>query len=420
MSHDPSFHVVGVSHHTAGVEVREQFTLTAVEAAAWLEAERLAGRTALLLSTCNRCEVYWSGDHDLERWFRDFARARGVRPDHAVVRLDGAAAIRHLFTVTAGLDSQILGESEILGQVRRAHDAARTAGTTDRVLDTVFAAALAAGRRVRRETMLGRHPSSVSSAAVDVAASMPGGLGGKRAVVLGAGEVAEGVLRALLPHGLVAVSVVNRHTARATSLAAAWGAVAASWEDLDSLLRTADIVFVSTGSNRPVLPAERLTVAVGGSRDRRITVLDLSVPRNVEPSARSVRGVRLFDLDDLQQLRCPASGFAAPAMAQAEHVLMEEIARVQRALQARHAAPRLAELHRLGSRLIEEETARALEQLGEVSDRERQVVRELAERLVRRVLYPVSRSIRDEPPDTAPAPRLAPEPVSQVEDQLSA
>jgi glutamyl-tRNA reductase len=265
--------------------------------------------------------------------------------------------------------------------------------------------------------MLGRHPSSVSSAAVDVAASMPGGLGGKRAVVLGAGEVAEGVLRALLPHGLAGVTVVNRHAARAISLAAAWGAVAATWDDLDALLGAADVVFVSTGSNRPILAAERLAEAAGTARDRRVTVLDLSVPRNVEPAARSVRGVRLFDLDDLQQLRCPASGFAAPAMAQAEHVLMEEIARLQRALQARHAAPRLAELHRLCSRLIEEETARALEQLGEVSDREREVVRELAERLVRRVLYPVSRTIRDEPP--AP-PRLAAEPVAPVEDQLSA
>jgi glutamyl-tRNA reductase len=246
---------------------------------------------------------------------------------------------------------------------------------------------------------------------------MPGGLGGKRAMVLGAGEVAEGVLRALLPHGVAGAMVVNRQAARATSLAAAWGAVAAAWDDLDSLLGATDVVFVSTGSNRPVLSAERLAAAVGGSRDRRITVLDLSVPRNVEPSARSVRGVRLFDLDDLQQLRCPASGFAAPAMAQAEHVLMEEIVRLQRALAARHAAPRLAELHRLGSRLIEEETARALEQLGEVSDREREVVREMAERLVRRVLYPVSRSLREDPP---PPPRLAGEAVSPAEDQLSA
>ncbi|HEY9016499.1 MAG TPA: hypothetical protein VIM84_15700, partial [Gemmatimonadales bacterium] len=130
MRSDPSFHVVGVSHHTAGVEVREQFALTPGETEAWLEAERLAGRSAVLLSTCNRCEVYWTGDHDLDRWFQDFARARGADRHHAVTRLDGSAAVRHLYRVAAGLDSQILGEHEILGQVRRAYQTARSAGTT--------------------------------------------------------------------------------------------------------------------------------------------------------------------------------------------------------------------------------------------------------------------------------------------------
>ncbi|HET7422232.1 MAG TPA: hypothetical protein VFJ92_01650, partial [Gemmatimonadales bacterium] len=176
MSHEPSFHVVGVSHHTVGVEVREQFALTPTESEAWLAAERLAGRSAVLLSTCNRCEVYWTGEHDLGQWFEDFARARGAGRHHAVTRLDGSAAVRHLYTVAAGLDSQILGEREILGQVRRAYQAARSAGTSDRVLDAVFVGALTAGRRVRRETLLGRHPASVSSAAVDVAASATGGL----------------------------------------------------------------------------------------------------------------------------------------------------------------------------------------------------------------------------------------------------
>ena len=115
-----SFHVVGVSHHTAAVGVREQFALTHAELDALLAQEHAAGRSALLLFTCNRCELYWSGPHDYESWFRDLARARGVTLTGELMRFDGAEAVRHLFTVTAGLDSQILGESEILGQVRRA------------------------------------------------------------------------------------------------------------------------------------------------------------------------------------------------------------------------------------------------------------------------------------------------------------
>jgi glutamyl-tRNA reductase len=413
--HDPPFHVVGVSHHTAGVEVREQFALTPAEAEAWLEAERLAGRSAVLISTCNRCEVYWSGDHDLDRWFQDFARARGADQHHAVTRLDGSAAVRHLYSVTAGLDSQILGEHEILGQVRRAYQAARAAGTTDRLLDAVFVGALNAGRRIRRETMLGRHPSSVSSAAVDVAASVGGGLAGKRALVLGAGSVAEALLQALLPHRLAGTAVVNRHVARAQSLGAAWGAAWAGWSDLDALLAAADTVFVSTASTRPVVTAGTLAEAVAARSARRITVLDLSVPRNVEPSARAVPGVQLYDLDDLQQLRCPASGFSAPAMAEAEQLLRVEIEQLLRSIAAREAtAPRLAELHRLATRLADEETERALLELGEPSERDRRVVREMAERLVRRVLYPVSRDIR------ANGSAGEPEPVGPADARVNA
>lgn len=396
VSHEPSFHVVGVSHHTAGVEVREQFALTPPEADAWLAAERLAGRSAVLLCTCNRCEVYWTGGHDHGEWFQDFARARGAGHDYAVTRLDGSAAVRHLYTVAAGLDSQILGEREILGQVRRSYQAARAAGTTDRVLEAVFVGALTAGRRVRRETMLGRHPASVSSAAVDVASSVTGGLTGRRALLLGAGSVAEGILQALGPHRMAGVAVVNRHRTRAEALAAAWSAVSAAWSDLDALLAAADVVFVSTSSTRPLIDAAMLAEAIAVSPDRRLTVLDLSVPRNVEPAARAVPGVRLYDLDDLQQLRCPASGFDAPAVAEAERMLRGEITRLLRELDAREAAPRLAELHRAAARLMEEESERALRELGDLSERERRVVRAMAERLVRRVLYPVSRALREE------------------------
>ena len=413
VSPDLSFHVVGVSHHTAGVEVREQFALTPAEAEAWLEAERLAGRSAVLLSTCNRCEVYWSGDHDLDRWFQDFARARGADQHHAVTRLDGSAAVRHLYSVAAGLDSQILGEHEVLGQVRRAYQAARAAGTTDRLLDAVFVGALSAGRRVRRETMLGRHPASVSSAAVDVAASVGGGLAGRRAVVLGAGSVAEAVLRALMPLRLAGTAVVNRHATRAQSVAAAWGAVWAGWNDLEALLAAADVVFVSTASIRPVLSAALLAEAVAARPARRITVIDLSVPRNVEPRARGVPGVRLYDLDDLQQLRCPASGFSAPAIAEAEQLLRVEIEQLLHSIEAREAAaPRLADLHRIAASLADEEAERALRELDEPSERDRRVVREMAERLVRRVLYPVSRDIR--------ANGAAPVPARPVDAEVNA
>jgi glutamyl-tRNA reductase len=222
-------------------------------------------------------------------------------------------------------------------------------------------------------------------------------------LIIGAGEVAEAVLKAL--QGRTArTAVVTRRLERAGSLAAAFGAVVGEWDALDAMLAAADVVFVGTAASAPVLDATRLAEAVGDS-GRTVAVFDLSVPRNVQPAARDIPGVKLFDLDDLQQLRCPVEGFSSPTIAHARRLLEEELKRLDAALRARVAAPRLAELHRIAARLAEEEAEVALAQLGPLSERERQVVKEMAERLVRRVLYPVSRTVREEgvPPEVPAA-----------------
>ena len=394
------FHVVGVSHHTVGVQVRERLAFSSAEAAALLAEHRADGHTAVLLSTCNRTELYWTGDRDLEPWFRDTAHSRGADVTGALNRLDGGQAVRHLFTVVAGLDSQILGESEILGQVRRAGELARAAGTTCHDLDMIFGAAASAGRRVRRETALGRHPSSVSSAAVDLGLSLASEA--PRVLVLGAGEAAEGVLRALDEHRVTGVVLVNRNADRGEAVAGTWGIGVRSWEELPGLLADADLCVVATGAGRPCVSATLLAQARQGAA-RELVVLDLAVPRNVAPEARGVPGVRLLDLDDLQRLTCPAgdAGFASMGLARAEQILLEEMARLDLALRGRAIAPRLAELHRVGAEIAEREAASALAELDGLDEHERQIVREMAQRLVRRVLYPVSRSIRlDEASDT--------------------
>ena len=389
----PAFHLIGISHHTAGVEVREQLAFTALQLSAWLEAQAAAGRSGLMLSTCNRCELYWCGDHNLEGWFRGFAAERGVTADGALVRLDGEDAIRHLFTVAAGLDSQIVGETEILGQVRRAYDVARAAGTMTREMDAIFSAALSAGRRVRRETFLGRHPSSVSSAAVELAAARSDGKL-DRVLVLGAGGAAEGLLRALHEQNVPHTVLINRHPERAKTLALAWGAEARAWGDLDPLLAQADLLLVATAAAHPVVSAATLAQAARARDGRTLKVMDLAVPRNVEPNARAISGIELFDLDDLQRLCCPAAGTASAALVEADRVLDGEVTRLRHNLRGLAVAPHLAELHRVGARVAQQEAEWALAQLDELTERERRVVREMADRLVRRVLYPVSRSLR--------------------------
>ena len=380
----------------ATVEERERFAFTPAEVAALLQTRRQAAQSAVLLSTCNRCELYWDGDEDLEPWFRLLAHARGAPSDPQLLRYDGRDAVRHLFVVSAGLDSQILGETEILGQVRRAYDTARAAGTTTREIDVILSAALAAGRRVRCETLLGRHPASVSSAAVDLVIQGWGEIGAREVVVLGAGEAAEGVLRALHEHRASRVTLLNRRPVRAKVLAEAWGALAGSWEELESKLNSAALLLVATAGARPVVSADQLARAMAERSGRDLLVLDLSVPRNVEPAARNVPGVHLFDLDDLQRLCCPAAGAASAALDEAERVIDDELVRLGLSLRGKVVAPKLAELHRRGVEMAEEESAWALARLNSLSETDRDVVRQMADRLVRRVLYPVSRDLRSD------------------------
>jgi glutamyl-tRNA reductase len=313
------------------------------------------------------------------------------------VRHSGEAAVRHLFIVAAGLDSQVLGETEILGQVRRAYDAARAAGTTNRDMDLILSGALAAGRRVRRETMLGRHPASVSSAAVDLLAKQWGPIASRGVVVIGAGEAAEGILRALHQRGATNVSLLNRHPERARVLGEAWGATVGDLGALEKTLAAADLLVVATASAHPLIAAAELgrVAACRGNRD--LFVIDLGVPRNVDPGIRGLPGVQLFDLDDLQRLCCPAGGMASAALQEAERVIDDELARLGLSLRGRVVAPRLAELHRQGVEMAEQESAWALAQLDSLSETQREIVRQMADRLVRRVLYPVSRDLRREP-----------------------
>jgi glutamyl-tRNA reductase len=393
---DLSFHVIGISHHTARVDERERFALTHGETVALLREQQEAGRSALLLSTCNRCEYYWSGSEDGEAWLRRLAQTRGAAPHTVFTRHDGEAAVRHLFIVAAGLDSQVLGETEILGQVRRAYDAARAAGTTTRDMDLILSGALAAGRRVRRETVLGRHPASVSSAAVDLMAEQWGIIGSRGVVVLGAGEAAEGILRALSERGSTSIALLNRHPERAQVLAEAWGATVGDLTQLEQKLEAADLLVVATASAHPVVTSAELARVVARRGNRELFVVDLGVPRNVDPAARAMAAVQLFDLDDLQRLCCPAAGTAPAALADAERVIDDELARLGLSLRSRVVAPRLAELHRIGVEMAEQESAWALAQLDSLSDRQREIVRQMADRLVRRVLYPVSRNLRAE------------------------
>jgi len=398
MSRWPPLRLVGLTHRNATLGLRERFSLSRAETVALLEERCGDGSSAVVLSTCNRFEIYWWGDAPWEAWLLHSAAAKSVSlPPEALIRRDGLAAARHLFAVAAGLESQIVGETEVLGQVRRAWELARETECSSRELDLVFAAALAAGRRVRRRSFAGRHPASVGSAAVEIAKTDRGGtLVGARVVVLGAGQAAQAVIAALLKHDGITFRVLSRHPERATRLAPDGSIEVAPWSALTESLGQADLVFAATSAARAIVSREQLAAAL--IRPRQLTVLDLGVPRNVDPESRNLAGLALLDLDDLRARGCPIGASGSSALREAEDMLLDETERLSGRLRALAAGARLARLHRAGEAIAREEADRALEELGRLGDTERDVVRRMAQRLARRILYPASQMLKDREP----------------------
>jgi glutamyl-tRNA reductase len=374
---DPKlFHVTSVNHRIANLADRERVTLDEDQAARLLAGASATGRALVPLCTCNRTEIYSWGAPDGDQ----LLTASGA----PCVQLSGGDALRHLFAVAAGLESQVVGESEILGQVRRAWLRARSAGATDLLTNLIFSHAISTGRRVRRETWLGAHVHSVIEAGVSrVLAGRPAGM---QVVVVGAGEAARGALRQLAQAGTPNVTIVCRRPAVALPLIEqhpAWSV--APWDELAAECQRADVIIAATAARTPVLLPELLG-------DQACIVLDLGLPRNVAPAVRELAQVDVVDLDDLRAEGCaPRPDHFAGAW----RIIDEELDRLAAVLRARARAPRLAELHLAGARIASEEADRALRELDGLDAGEAARVRQLAERVARRVLFPASRVIRE-------------------------
>lgn len=401
--------VVGVSHHAASLEVRERLAL---DAATWRELAP-PGAPGVLLATCNRVEVYaWSGGRGLRvasSLKRALAHAAGLPvaalEPHLFVHA-GPEALRHLVRVAAGLDSLVVGEEQIRGQVRRAFAAAARTTPLPAPLTGIFHRALYAARRVRVDTPLGHHPS-VATAGVDVALSGPelavaAGRGAPRALVLGAGVMAKSALDALLGAGASAV-VLNRTLAHAEALAARRGAGvrAAPLDALPRLLPDADLVVCGTAARRPVLDVPLVAAAMDERHRRPLVILDIAVPRDVEPAVRSLPGVRLIDLDDLEGL-CPVRAPERHAeTTRVEALAQDEAQAIDRWLRLRAMGPAILELRAYGETVRADEMRRATGRLKSLTPEQLSAVDELTERIVNKLLHGPTVALRE----TADQPR---------------
>lgn len=327
--------VVGLNHQTAPVAVREKAAVRPEREAELLRACLPYAGEAMLLCTCNRTEIYLVGPQDDPQQI--FLQVFGPEFAGYLYRYQGQQAVEHLFRVTAGLDSLILGETQIQGQVKRAWQAAHTACTSHTLLNKVAQAALAAGKRVRSETSMSDKVVSVSSAAVELARDTLGDLQGSTTLVIGAGETAELTLTHLREAGAGEVIVVNRTVERAQKLAKKWNGHAHAYEYLQKILPQADVVIASSAAPHYVLHAKNVAKALA-QRDRGMLLIDISVPRILDPSISKITEARLCNLDDLTGIVQNNLQSRRAALPQAEAILRSSSAELQRWYLTRQAS----------------------------------------------------------------------------------
>jgi glutamyl-tRNA reductase len=393
--------VIGVSHRTAPVAMRERLAVVPDAVGEALgEIAALPGvREAAMLNTCNRVELYVAaddGDKAAAALGEHLARRAGVASlelaSHLYERRESDAVL-HLFRVASSLDSLVVGEPQILGQTKQAHEAAVQRGTAGSVLSTCFNYAFRVARRVRRDTAIARNPVSVSSVAVDFARQVFGDLTNHRVLVVGAGKMSDLAARTLRTHGAT-LTVTNRTRARAEELAGRFGAAVHDWEDLAGALAGADIVIASTGAQRPVLTRDLLARAQKARRGRLLCLLDIAVPRDVEPEAGKLDGIYLADIDDLQKLAADHRAERDGEARQAEAIVEQELARFLKAWRARQLAPTVTALraHVLG--MAEAEASRLLAANPGLGEREKRVLRDAVEGFAKKLLHQPQMALR--------------------------
>jgi glutamyl-tRNA reductase len=303
--------LVGLSHRTAPVELRERVSFTADQARRAADELRSRGllEESLVLSTCNRSEVYGvppeASRESASSLYSFLSEFHSIRPDvlnGALYQHYDRAAVRHLFRVSAGLDSLLLGEAEILGQVREAYRFAHEHGDTGPVLNRLFQGALETGKRVRSETELGTRPMSVAAAGVKLAERIFGKLTERSALVLGAGTISEQVVSTLRDRGIAHLYVMNRSHARAQVLATQFGGRLIEWGNWDSALAIPDVVVSSVSSEDAVLTRNILESAMTARSNRALFVMDLGVPRNIDPAAADLYNLYVYNIDDLTEI----------------------------------------------------------------------------------------------------------------------
>ena len=394
--------VLGVNHKSAPLDVIERVTISDESLPKSLHGlvSRDHVRETVVLSTCNRTEVYVVAEKfhgafaDVSDFFCEISglTVEELQP-HFYSQHDDAA-VCHLFEVASGLDSAVLGETEILGQVRDAWEKARSESTSRTSLNLLFRHALEVGKRARTETSISKSTASVSHAAVEMATDILGTISGRKVLVIGAGDMGAGIARALANAGSQSVTVMNRSRERAEQLAQSVGAVVSHIDDLQNAIREADVVLTCTGAGDAIISVEDVRRARGENQNSPLLIVDIAVPRDVEHEVGELPGVTLRDLHDLRDWAQAGIEARQQEAEEVRRIVGEEVERFGQEVKARQAAPLVAELHERAETIRRSEIERYASRLSGLTPEQREAVEALSKAVVAKLLHSPSMQLK--------------------------
>ena len=387
--------LLGINHRTAPVEVREKMNIPADAIAAALSdlVHREGIREAMILSTCNRVEVTTSAEDEVDAeaiirvFLADHHHCKLEPFAHFFYRLRQQDVVKHLFRVASSLDSMILGEPQILGQIKQAYAAARTAGAMNSTLNDVVNQALSVAKRVRRETALGSAAVSVSYAAVELAKKIFGGLQDKTIFVVGAGKMSELAAKHLLGSGASKILVSNRTFERAAELAAAFHGTAVPFENLFEQLSQADIVISSTGSAQPIINKHQVEKLLSARKNRPMFFVDIAVPRDVDPAVNELDNVFVYDIDDLGHVVEANMKQREREAVWAEEIIQAEVQKTLKRLASRDVVPTIVALEDRLNHIRASEMERYQGRLANMTPEQRHAVDALTRGIMNKILH---------------------------------
>jgi len=395
--------VVGVNHFSAPIELRERLALCEDRVNGVLGSLRDSCQAALL-STCNRMELYAvsSGKvtlHGLRRFFGSWGGISPADLSPYVYAYAGPEAVRHLFRVAAGLDSMVVGESQILGQVADASRMAEAAGSKGKELDQLFTDAIRVGRRVRAKTAIARHGASIPGVAVGLAKQVLGSLKGRRVLIVGAGKAGMLSARALLGSGAAEAFVSNRTDQRSRELAADIGGTVIPFSSLGNVLTQVDVVVSGTGATEPVISFEHIARAMERRANAPLLLVDIAVPRDIEPAVAGIPGVHLYNIDRLKYLAQSNLHQRRFEVVRVEEIVEEAVGQLVSWWRSLPILPTIKEIQRSAEEVREKELARALRDLSHLGAEDRQTVEMMSRAIVKKLLHHPFRSMKDTPGD---------------------